>query len=278
MPIKKKKKVSKPHHAKLEVFDIPVEDLVPDEDNPNEMDEATFDALVEEIQEQGFDEPIQVRPHPAMEGKWQIGSGHHRTKAAIVVGMEAVPAIIKHWTDREQKVALVKRNSLRGDLNKQKLTTLYRDLAKGKDGAAVQRELGFVHPKRFEAMIETAASSLPPKQRKKLEDAKETIKSVDDLSSVLNRIFKEAGSELDEGYMVFSFGGKNHHYFQIDDATENLLQSIVAECEAKGVPYRDAIKQILENGFDPARLAQVEKVAKKTVKPAKKKRPVKKAK
>lgn len=246
MPIKKKvKRKAAPKAAELKVFDINIEDLIPDDENPNEMDEATFDALVEEIREQGFDEPIQVRVHPTLEGKYQIGSGHHRTKAAMVLGMVTVPCIIKEWSDREQRVALVKRNALRGSLNKAKLTTLYRDLAKGKDGALVQRELGFTNPKKFEAMIEAAGQNLPPKQRKKLEEAKETIKSIDDLSSVLNKIFKESGSELDKGYMVFSFGGKKHHYFQIDDETNAQLEAIIAHCEKHGIPYTDVMQSIV---------------------------------
>jgi hypothetical protein len=253
MPIKKrptKKKPLKLAKATLEVFDIAVENLIPDEDNPNEMDEATFDQLVEEIREQGFDEPIQVREHPSLEGKFQIGSGHHRTKAAIVLGMSVVPAIIKDWSDREIKVALVKRNVLRGDPNKQKLVALYRDLAKGKDSVQVQRELGFTSTKKFEALYEQAAKNLNPKQRKKLDEAKETIKSVDDLSSVLNKIFKESGSELDKGYMVFSFGGKKHHYFQIDKTTQDNLETIIAHCEKHDIPYTDVMQSIVADALN----------------------------
>lgn len=234
--------------SKLAVIDIPLEDLIPDEDNPNQMKEATFDLLVEEIREQGFDEPILVRPHPKQKGKYQIGSGHHRVKAAMVLGYTALPAIVKKWTNRQQKVALVKRNSLHGDMDKRKLTKLYMGLMKdGKDAIQVQRELGFTERKTFEAMIEQAEKNLPPAQRKKLQDAKETIKSVDDLSSVLNKIFKEAGSDLDEGYMVFSFGGKKHHYFQIDDTTNKKLIAILEHCETHKLNYIEFMQSIIAN-------------------------------
>lgn len=280
MPIRKKATTAKPkptkakpmEHSKLEVFDINVEDLIPDEDNPNEMDEATFDQLIEEIREQGFDEPIQVRRSPKTEGKYEIGSGHHRTKAAIVLGMTTVPAIIKEWDDRQIKVALVKRNVLRGDPNKQKLTKLYRDLVKGKDAAVVQREMGYVNPKKFEAMVESVEKSLPPKQRKKLQDAKETIKSVDDLSSVLNRIFKDQGSELDKGYMVFSFGGKKHHYYQIDDTTNAKLEAIMKECDKQDVVYSELMQSIVA-GFNLQDIAKSGKQKPEQSKPAVKRRP-----
>ena len=243
----KRRPTKKPEtHEGLEIIMVPVEDLIPDEDNPNEMDEATFDALVEEIREQGFDEPIHVRPAPKHKGKYEIGSGHHRTKAAMVLGITELPAVVKHWTDREKKVALTKRNVLRGKMNRTKLTHLYRELAKdSKDPVQLQRELGFTDTKAFEAMIDKVESQLPPKQRKKLQEAKETIKSVDDLSSVLNRIFKEAGSELDKGYMVFSFGGKQHHYFQIDETTNQKLKDIIAACEHLGISYVEAMQSIV---------------------------------
>lgn len=268
----KRKPIKKPEtHEGLEILMIPVEDLIPDEDNPNEMDEATFDQLCEEIREQGFDEPIHVRPSPSLPGKYEIGSGHHRTKAAMVNGLTAIPAVIKHWTDREKKVALTKRNVLRGNMNKQKLTKLYRDLAKdSKDPALLQRELGFTDTKAFEAMIEKVESQLPPKQRKKLAEAKEHIKSIDDLSSVLNRIFKEAGSELDKGYMVFSFGGKKHHYFQIDAATNDKLEAIIAAAEANGTSYTEVMQSIVA-AVDVRDLPKVSKPA--TTKASPKKNP-----
>lgn len=229
----------------FEIVMIPIEDLVPDDDNPNEMDETTFDMLIEEIRAQGFDEPILVRKHPTAKGKYQIGSGHHRTKAAMIVGYTELPCVIKKWTDREQKAALAKRNALRGDLNKEKLVRIYKELSKGRDPVLVQRELGFADTKKFEKLYDAAKASLPPKQAKKLSEAKEKIKSIDDLSSVLNRIFKEAGSELDKGYMVFSFGGKNHHYFQIGADTEAKLQAILRHCEQEGVVYTDYVQSIV---------------------------------
>lgn len=259
MVVKSRKKQSK-NKDELEIVLIKIEDLVPDEDNPNEMDEPTFDMLVEEIRDQGFDEPILVRAHPDRKGKYQIGSGHHRTKAATIVGYTELPCVVKQWSDREQKVALAKRNSLRGSLNKEKMVHLYRDLMKGqKDATLVQRELGFTDPKKFEKMFDAAKKSLPPKQAKKLAAAKEDIKSIDDLSSVLNRIFKEAGSELDEGYMVFSFGGKNHHYFQISQDTEAKLQAILSHCEAEGVVYTDYVQSIVREHELPAALKPAKK-------------------
>lgn len=262
LPRTRKTKIRKA--SKLEVIDIPIDDLIPDEDNPNSMDEATFDLLVEEIREQGFDEPIQVRPHPSEKGKWQISSGHHRTKAARVIGLAEVPAVIKHHDDRAQKVSLVKRNVLRGEMDKTKLVKLYQDVSRGRDPATVQRELGFSDPKKIEPLIENAKKNMTPKQRKKLDEAKEKIKTIDDLSSVLNRIFKESGSEMEEGYMTFSFGGKEHHYVKIDKATNDKLKEIKAACLDADIEMRDFLQSIIA----AAKLPDATKSAKKPARAA----------
>lgn len=249
----------KPNTSVLQVIDLPIEDLLPDEDNPNIQDEATFDLLVDEIRENGFDEPIQVRVHPTLPGKYQISSGHHRTKAAAVIGMVTVPAVVKHYDDRQQKINLAKRNALRGQMDKVKLAKLYQDVSKGRDPVQVQRELGFTDPKKFDALIEQASKNLTPKQKKKLAEAKEEIKTLDDLSSVLNRIFKESGSEAESGYMCFSFGGKDHHYVKIDDATNKRLHELSKACEDADTHMNELLQSIIANAELPAKTSRVTK-------------------
>jgi ParB/RepB/Spo0J family partition protein len=239
------RKTAAPKASELKVIDIPVEHLIPDEDNPNVMDETTFDMLLEEIREQGFDEPIHVRIAPGKPGYYEVGSGHHRLKAAMVLGMQTVPAVVKTWTDRQKKVALTKRNVLRGKMDKTKLLKLYNDLAKGHDATQVQKELGFSDAKQLDVLIASAKEGMTPKQKQKLDEAKENIKTLDDLSSVLNRIFKESGSEMEKGYLVFSYGGKSQHYVQIDDPTDKKLKNMKAACEDAGVDFVTFLQSIV---------------------------------
>jgi ElaB/YqjD/DUF883 family membrane-anchored ribosome-binding protein len=219
------------------------------------MTEEVFDALCEEIREQGFDEPILVRESTKQPGYYEIGSGHHRWKAANVIGMDTVPCIVKEWSDTDLTLALTKRNVLRGNVtDKSKLAKIYEQLVKEMGDATVaQKAMGFHNKKAFETLLDQAKKTMTATQRKKLDAAKETIKSVDDLSSVLNSIFKESGSELDKGYMVFSFGGKHHHYFQIDEVTHANLGKIKKKCEDSGMSYAEAMQSIvadaIANGF-----------------------------
>lgn len=232
--------------SSLKVFDIPLELLVGDELNPNEMAEDKFDMLVQEIQENGFDEPLQVIPHPRMDGKYLIAGGHHRKKAAAAVGMDAVPCVIKEsWTEDQQKFALVKRNIVSGKMNSAKFTRLYQELAKTYDAAILQTMLGFTQKKEFEAVYEGVAKNLTPKQKTALAKAKEDIKSVDDLTGVLHRIFKEEGSESDHSYVVFSHLGKSHVYIKVDDDTAKALDSLKKKYDKKGESLAKMIQQVI---------------------------------
>ena len=45
---------------------------------------------------------------------------------------------------------------------------------------------------------------------------------------------QEGGSTLDKGYMVFTYGGKKHHYIRIDQALDELITNIEKDCSARG--------------------------------------------
>jgi hypothetical protein len=233
----------------LEIFDIPVDDLVGHEDNPNEQDEATFDQLVEGIRADGFDEPIQVVPIEGgtHAGKWQIFSGHHRAKAAKVLGLKVIPAVVKKgWNEDKVKIELVRRNRLRGNLNSEKFTKLYNELkTRGWDESMLKLQMGFTKEDAFKKVYKSIEKAMTPSQKKKLEESKESIKSVDGLSSVLNDIFKNHGSDLDHGFVVFNFGGKEIHYIETDTSLNKQVKALEEECRNKGITLADAFKHLL---------------------------------
>lgn len=234
--------------SSLKIFDIPLELLVGDELNPNEMAEDKFDMLVQEIQENGFDEPLQVIPHPRKEGHYLIAGGHHRKKAAATLGMDAIPCVIKEsWTEDQQKFALVKRNIVSGKMNGTKFTKLYQELAKTYDSAILQTMLGFTQKKEFEAVYEGVAKNLTPKQKTALANAKESIKSVDDLTAVLHTIFKEEGSEADHSYVSFSHLGKQHIYIKVDEPTVKALDNLKKKYDKEGRKFATIMQDIIQH-------------------------------
>jgi hypothetical protein len=214
----------------LKVFDIPLGQLIAHNENPNEQNERTFDEIVERIRKDGFDEPIHVTPefkNATPTGKYLIFSGHHRVKAATMLGMPSVPAIIREGWDQDRiDIELVSRNQLRGHLNPHKFSELWDRLKKRYDPEQLKQMMGLTEKKQFNALYKQMRDQLPEKAKQKLDEAKETINSIEDLSSVLNNIFRNHGSEVDHSFMVFTYGGKKHHYIQVDAATHKRLDSL----------------------------------------------------
>jgi ParB/RepB/Spo0J family partition protein len=228
---------------------IKLSDILESEENPNEQDERTFNQLVENIKSKGFDEPIIVQPIKDKVGKYRIVSGHHRYKAIKMLGYNEIPCIIKNnYTEYERKTDLVSRNVLRGKLNKAKFTTLWDLLGnEQKDEVIRMNDLGITEKKLLDDMIVKAANSLPAKQKQKLNEAKENIKTIDDLAKVIHTIFKEHGSQLDYGFMVFTHYGKNHHYIKTNDELDKILKDLEKQIEAKGLNATEVFTCALKN-------------------------------
>lgn len=234
----------------LKVFDVPLSLVDEFEGNPNEQDERVFDELVERIRKEGSDEPIIIVPSVkdgAPTGRYTIVSGHHRAKACKAAGLTHVPAVIREgWDEDRVAIEVITRNNLRGNINPYKFTELFDRLQKRYDKAHLQKMTGLSDKKRFNALYKKISDNLTPKQKKKLDEAKETVNSIEDLNAVLHNIFKEHGRELDYGFMVFNFGGKKHHYIRIDDETNKDLEAIEAHFEKHDASVAEAFKELVE--------------------------------
>lgn len=254
-------------------FDIPLHLIEGHMDNPNEMSEATFDELVEGIRKDGFDEPCLVVPkyddNGKATGRYIMASGHHRMKAVKVLGWTSVPCVIKEgWNEFALEAALVRRNMLRGEINATKFTALYNKAIDhhGMDREMAKRLMGITDKKIFEKLYLSVKNSLTPKHRAMLESSEEKIESVDDLSSTLNRIFRESGSQLEQGYLVFNYGGKSNSYYKVGKDTETLLRNFDQALRDTGKSADQLWAQVLSRG-----LSSDEKTV--TVKPSVKPRP-----
>lgn len=80
------------------------------------VDDAAYAELLEAIRERGQDSPIQVRPHPTAEGRYQIVYGHRRARAAKDLG-RSVRAVVKTISDADHVIAQGQENSARENLS-----------------------------------------------------------------------------------------------------------------------------------------------------------------
>lgn len=77
-------------------------------------DDEKMQELVDSIRERGIVTPVVVRP--AEDGEYELISGHRRTHAAGILGLETVPAIIREMTDDEAVEAMVDANLQREEI------------------------------------------------------------------------------------------------------------------------------------------------------------------
>ena len=106
----------------MEYKKLPVDELKPNNYNPNEMTDKIMSHLVAEIKRVGFLQPILVNK------KGIIIDGEHRWLAAKETKLKEVPVIEIDMDEQESKVTTVNMNSIKGELNPLKFAELLKDL------------------------------------------------------------------------------------------------------------------------------------------------------
>ncbi|NIA52551.1 ParB/RepB/Spo0J family partition protein [Massilia sp. TW-1] len=92
--------------AKGQPLPIPVDDILPDPENPRNADDenspvaiAAQEELDADVAERGIKTPISVRPHPAIRGKYVINYGHRRYKSARNNSLATIPGFVDERFD-----------------------------------------------------------------------------------------------------------------------------------------------------------------------------------
>jgi hypothetical protein len=113
----------------LELINIKHSDIVPNDWNPNKQNERAFEAEIESITDNGFVQPVTVRKHPTMKGKYQIIDGYHRWLALqkifadkslqtaplkSIVTTQELPCVVLDVTDAQARKLTIILNETRG--------------------------------------------------------------------------------------------------------------------------------------------------------------------
>ena len=100
------------------VRSLPVEMLEPSPYQPRgAMNLEALEELTASIRERGILQPLLVRPHPTLPGRYQIIAGERRWRASQAAGLHEVPALIRELTDVDAMAAGLVENLQRQDLN-----------------------------------------------------------------------------------------------------------------------------------------------------------------
>jgi hypothetical protein len=121
----------------LRIKRVPIGTLHPNPWNPNRMDERTYQAERESIRLYGFIDPCTVRPHPTLDGEWEIIDGEHRWKAAQDEGRTDIDIIPLALDDAEARKLTVIFNETRGEADVALLGKLLSELQESMDDDAL---------------------------------------------------------------------------------------------------------------------------------------------
>jgi|TARA_R100001530_G_scaffold62534_1_gene45008 ParB/RepB/Spo0J family partition protein len=101
---------------------VKVEDIKPNEYNPNEMTAGMMDHLVKEIKRSGFLQPVLLNQNKI------IIDGEHRWLAAKQCELKEIPAVLIELSDSDAKITTINMNKIKGELNPHKFAELLSDL------------------------------------------------------------------------------------------------------------------------------------------------------
>ncbi|HNW09143.1 MAG TPA: ParB/RepB/Spo0J family partition protein [bacterium] len=110
-----------------EILELPVEQLSPNPHQPRiDFDEAALNDLAESIKEHGIIQPLivtKVKPN-----HYQLIAGERRWRAAKMLKMETVPAIVRDFNEQKKLELALIENIQRRDLNAIETAIAYQKL------------------------------------------------------------------------------------------------------------------------------------------------------
>jgi len=135
--------------------------------NPNEVPAEIMAALKRNIERFGFNQPILVRPigGETLDGPvaYEVVDGAHRFRAAVELGIDKVPVVVREFTDAEAKAQTIAMNRLRGEMDPVQMATLVREInEEGIDGIETLSEFIGYNDAELAELDKQLAPEIPP--------------------------------------------------------------------------------------------------------------------
>lgn len=237
---------------------IKVEDLEPNTWNTNEMNEVEFGRLVAEIKDVGFLDYPQVVQLDS--GKYQIVGGEHRYKAAKILGYESIPCVVitdEKFKDEDlRKFVSLRLNIIKGKINPEKFVVLYEEMSKKYGVDSLKDLMGFCDGAAWNKLTRGIRESLKDSgvessTIEKFDESMKEVKTIDGLSTVLNKIFNEHGDTLQNNFIAFNFGSKDGIFIMCEDeSVYDAVEELVKVAQKKNISADAAIGKFVKNWKD----------------------------
>ena len=229
--------------------EVPIHSLEPNDLNPNEMSDAEFNMLYDNMEAVGITDPILVRPHPEKKKAWRIIGGHHRWEVAKLQGFETVPVTIiedESFDEDQEKFQMVRHNIIHGRMSPQKFMSLYETVQEKYSAEIAAEAFGFVDEDEFRKLINQTAKQLPPEMQEQFKEAAKDIKTIDGLAKILNELFALHGDSLPYGYMFVDFGGKESIWLRMEKGEKKNFMALATLCREQGRTLDGAMAALLQ--------------------------------
>ena len=255
---------------KGKMIEVPVEKVMTNNFNPNVMDEKEFNLLVKNVQEVGMAVPITVVEKK--DGTFMIIGGEHRWKAARLTGMKTIPAMVYPEEEMDEDVVkfqTMRLNMIHGKIDPKKFVDMYMGLSGKYSEEVLKESMGFINQAEWDRLLSKVKQGLPTKDLKeRFDQVKEQIKTMEDLSTILNRLFATYGETLPYAFMVFDFGGKENLWIIMDKPLFSTMKMVASECVLKKVTLDALLNEVLILAFNRKEevAGVIEKLPKVTIK------------
>lgn len=227
--------------------ELPLSVLEKNEHNPNKMTAKGFNLLVDNIARMGITDPILVVKRG---DKYRIVGGHHRAEAAEFLGYTQVPCTIitdPNFDEDQENFQLMRHNMIKGKLDREGFVKLYEMVQERYTDEVLAEAFGFEDQTELKAMVKETAKSLPPEMRAKFKEAAKEVKTIKDLSGLLNRLFNSYGDTLPYGFMFMDFGGKDSVWVRMMQKDLNNVNDVFTILREEGKTLDGLLRAVLQS-------------------------------
>jgi hypothetical protein len=157
-------------------------------------------------------------------------------------------------------------NVIGGKMNPEKFLKLYQEMADkyGKD--ALQQLMGYVDTRQFQKLVGDVKrgmkQSLPKEMHAEFDEKAKEAKTVEDLGTIIQTLFAKYGDTVQQSFVIFTHGNKEHIYVQMDKTMKKALDKVINCCRETG----EDLNSFLGPVFNDAALKAAEKLAPKSAK------------
>lgn len=218
--------------------------------NPNEMGEAEFNMLYDNIESVGITDPILAVPHPEHKDMYRIVGGEHRWEVAKLIGYEKVPVNVindETFTEDQQKFQVVRHNIIHGKMSAKKFMAMYESLSEEYSEAVASELFGFTDEAEFKKLVDATRDELPDALKKEFDKSKDDLKTIDDLTNILNYLFNTYGDTLPYGYMIFDFGGQESVWLRMAKTDMTHFNTLGEMCKDAGKTLDGVVSELLQS-------------------------------